>query len=150
MAASRRRRSGGTGADEALVDSLVQVTFSVVAVLSRVATRHELSLTQMRLLGILRDHTPKMSSLARHLGLERSTLSGLVDRAEARGLLLRCPGGGDGRSVEVLITREGAALAELGYGEVVRALAPLVRDLRGGERQLLLGIAERMLRGREP
>ena len=70
-----------------LRDSLVQVSFTVIAVLSRVAAEHDLSLTQLRVLGILRDREPTMAELATYLGLERSTVSGLIDRAVQRGLV---------------------------------------------------------------
>ena len=55
-----------------LRDGLVQVSFAVIAVLSRVAAEQDLSLTQLRVLGILRDRQPTMAELATYLGLERS------------------------------------------------------------------------------
>ena len=70
-----------------LRDGLVQVSFAVIAALSRVAAEHDLSLTRLRVLGILRDREPTMAELATYLGLERSTVSGLVDRAVQRGLV---------------------------------------------------------------
>src|ERR1700744_206949 len=84
-----------------LRDSLVQVSFAVVAVLSRVAAEHDLSLTQLRVLGILRDREPTMAELATYLGLERSTVSGLIDRAVGRGLVQKTSDRGAGRSVRV-------------------------------------------------
>ena len=80
------------GADpegEALVDALAHSAFVVMGALTRIGAEHELSLTQLRVLGILRDRTPRMAELADYLGLEKSTMSGLVDRAERRGLLER-------------------------------------------------------------
>ena len=71
------------------MDSLVQTSFTVVALLSRVAAEHDLSLTQLRVLAILRDRTPTMTELATHLGLERSSVSGLVDRGVRRGIVRR-------------------------------------------------------------
>jgi len=38
-------------------------------VLNRIGTEHDLSLTQLRVLGILRDRRVKMSELAGYLGL---------------------------------------------------------------------------------
>ena len=73
-----------------------------MAVLSKVGADHDLSLTQLRVLAILRDRRLGMTALADYLGLEKSTMSGLVDRAEKRGLLERAPNGEDGRAVDVL------------------------------------------------
>ena len=87
--------------DDHLRDGLVQVSFAVTAVLSRVAAEHDLSLTQLRVLGILRDRKPTMAELANYLGLERSTVSGLVDRAVQRGLVEKNTDPSDGRSVRV-------------------------------------------------
>src|ERR1700683_291049 len=80
-----------------MIDSLVQVSFTVIALLSRVAAEHDLSLTQMRVLAILRDHEPTMAELAAYLGLERSSVSGLIDRAVKRGLVRRGARRGGGR-----------------------------------------------------
>src|ERR1700758_4961531 len=89
-----------------LRDNLVQVSFAVTAVLSRVAAEQDLSLTQLRVLGILRDREPTMAELASYLGLERSTVSGLIDRAVQRGLVRRTTDPADGRSVRVSLTTE--------------------------------------------
>ena len=93
--------------DQALIDALLQTSFTTMAVLSKLAAENDLSLTQLRMLGILRDRRLKMSDLADFLGLDRSTISGLVDRTEKRGLLERRPHPLDGRSVEVALSAEG-------------------------------------------
>ena len=74
---------------DGLVDALARAGFATMAVLTRLSAEHDLSLTQLRVLAILRDRRVRMSTLADHLGLERSTLFGLVDRAERRNLLQR-------------------------------------------------------------
>ena len=77
-----------------LIDALVQASFATMAVLNKIGAEHDLSLTQLRVLAILRDRRLKMSELADYLGLDKSTMTGLVDRAEKRGLLgtVRQPG----------------------------------------------------------
>jgi DNA-binding MarR family transcriptional regulator len=114
-------------------DALVEMSFVVQGLLSELADRHRLSLTQMRLVGILRDREPGMRELARILNLEKSSVSGLVDRAEQRGLVQRKPGIRDGRAVHVTITPAGRAIAE----QVQAALAQPFSDLLGplGPRQ---------------
>jgi DNA-binding MarR family transcriptional regulator len=130
-----------------LVDALAQTSFVVMGVLSRVGAEHDLSLTQMRVLGILRDRRPRMAELAQFLGLEKSTMSGLVDRAERRGLLARGRSADDRRAVEVFMTDSGLELAERVRAEVARALAPATSHLGTKERQALTGLLERMLAG---
>src|SRR5271155_5217770 len=97
--------------EDDLRDSLVQLAFTVIAVLSRVAAEQDLSLTQLRVLGILRDREPTMAELANYLGLERSTVSGLIDRAVQRGLVCKTTHPDDARSVRVSLTAEAQSLA---------------------------------------
>lgn len=54
--------------DLSMVDSLVQLSFLVQNILARIGTEHDLSIIQIRLLGILRDREPGMLQLAKHLG----------------------------------------------------------------------------------
>jgi DNA-binding MarR family transcriptional regulator len=130
---------------EALVDALAQSAFVVMGVLTRVGAAHDLSLTQLRVLGILRDRRPRMAELADFLGLDKSTMSGLVDRAERRVLLQRGRNADDGRAVDVFMTDAGLELAERVHAEVRRALAPTTSRLGAEDRQTLTRILERML-----
>lgn len=130
---------------DGLIDALAQTAFTVMAVLNKVGAEHDLSLTQLRVLGILRDRGRlRMAALAEYLGLEKSTMTGLVDRAEKRGLLARVPSQTDGRAVEVYITPQGLALTEPVYSRFVELLAPMVQELRAAERRQLQTILERM------
>ena len=133
-----------------LIDALVRTSFVITAVLSKVAAEHDMSLTQMRVLGILRDHTGSMSELATYLGLDKSTISGLVDRAEGRGLLRRTPNPSDGRGVDVALTTDGVELAEFGAAKVTRALAPLTDTFSAPEARRLTSLLERMLASGTP
>jgi DNA-binding MarR family transcriptional regulator len=99
----------------------------------------------MRVLGILRDRRLRMAELAKFLGLEKSTMSGLVERAERRGLLARAKSAGDGRAVDVFMTPGGRELAERVHAQVRLALAPTTDRLDAGDRRALTGLLERML-----
>src|SRR4051812_2762684 len=92
---------------DTLIDGLVRSAFQIMGVLTRIGAEHDLSLTQLRVLGIVRDRHPRMSDLAAFLGLDKSTLSGLIARAERRGLLTRGTSPEDKRAVVVLITDAG-------------------------------------------
>jgi len=130
---------------DGLVDALARSGFATMGVLTRLSAEHDLSLTQLRVLAILRDRRVRMSTLADHLGLERSTLSGLVDRAERRNLLQRAPNRTDGRAVDVLLTAEGARLARRIGAEVQRSLAPMTGSLTPAEQRRLRILLERLL-----
>lgn len=111
------------------VDATVQLSFAVQAVLTRIAAEYELSVTQLRLLGILRDRSPSMAALATHLGLDRSSVTGLIDRAERRALVARGRSATDARVVTVSMTAEGRDLGlriqravEGGITEVLEAV----------------------------
>ena len=134
------------GADQQeLIDALVRASFAVMAVLSRVGAEHDLSLTQLRVLAILRDRRIKMSELADYLGLDKSTISGLVDRAEKRGLFQRAPNPDDGRAVDVFLTASGAQLAERGADQIAHALSPMIGQLTTTETRRLTALLERIL-----
>jgi MarR family transcriptional regulator, lower aerobic nicotinate degradation pathway regulator len=64
-------------------------------------------MVQTRLLGILRDRQPTMQELSRLLDSDKSSVSGLVDRAEKRGLVQRTPSIDDHRVIRVSLTSSG-------------------------------------------
>ena len=131
-----------------LVDALVMTSFATMAVLNRIAAEHDLSLTQLRVLAILRDRRVKMSELTNFLGLDKSTVSGLVDRAEKRGLLQRAPNPRDGRGVDVFLAPSGARLAERGVAQAAQSLSPMTSALTPAEGRRLVTLLERMLEHR--
>ena len=116
-----------------------------MAVLSKAGADNDLSLTQLRVLAILRDRRLRMTALADYLGLEKSTMTGLVDRAERRGLLERAPSASDGRAVDVFLSPEGAELAERLYTHIGRSLSPMTSQLAPAEQRRLQTLLERML-----
>jgi DNA-binding MarR family transcriptional regulator len=128
-----------------LVDALVQAAFATMAVLNKVGADNDLSLTQLRVLGILRDRRLRMAALADYLGLEKSTMTGLVDRAEKRGLLQRAPSASDGRAVEVFLSPGGADLAERLYAQAERSLAPMTGGLGPAGQRRLQSLLEQVI-----
>lgn len=131
---------GPPGEDEALLDALVQASFTVIGIVSAVAARHDLSLTLLRVGAILRDRTLTMSELATYLGLDRSTISGLVDRAAARGLVRRVSNEDDRRSSRVTLTDAGQALAATCAAEISARIAPVTARLTAAERARLTAL----------
>jgi DNA-binding MarR family transcriptional regulator len=138
--------AAGAGRQE-LVDMLVLTSFATMAVLSRAAAEHDLSLTQLRVLAILRDRRGTIGDLAGYLGLDKSTVSGLIDRAEKKGLLQRAPNPADGRAVDVFLTAKGARLAEAEAAQIARSLSPMTGKLTAAEARRLTTLLESLLHG---
>jgi DNA-binding MarR family transcriptional regulator len=136
---------GDRGASFHLMDSLVQASFTVIARLSQAAAAHDLSLTQLRVLAILRDREPKMAELATHLGLDRSSVSGLIDRAVKRGHVRRDASSDDGRAVRVSLTSDGQRLANQLTDEIAGLIAPLTGSLSAADQKRLTGLLNRLL-----
>jgi DNA-binding MarR family transcriptional regulator len=128
-----------------LMDSLVRVSFTVIALLSQAAATHDLSLTQLRVLAILRDREPKMAELATHLGLDRSSVSGLIDRAASRGLVRRDTSSDDGRAIRVSLTSDGQRLARVLAGEIGDLITPLTGGLSPADTRRLSVLLNRLL-----
>jgi DNA-binding MarR family transcriptional regulator len=143
MAAAQEEQDGSPE-PTLLTDALVQTAFATMAILSRVGAEHDLSLTQLRALAILRDRRLRMAELASYLGLEKSTMSGLVERAERRGLLERGPNTDDGRAVDVFLSPEGRQLAHRLGVRVDELLAPRLEGLNNAEQDRLRRLLSRV------
>ncbi len=128
-----------------LRDALVRTSFALMAALTEVAAEHDLSLTQLRVLGILRDREPTMADLATFTGLERSTMSGLIDRAVQRGLVAKSADPSDGRSVRVRLTAQARPLERQIAAAVSERVTPLLEKLSGGEQKRLTALLTKAL-----
>ena len=122
------------------MDALAQLSWQVQSSIGDAAAARGVSLSQLRLLGILRDREPEMLALARHLRLDKSSVSGLVARAEARGLVERIPLASDGRRVAVRLTASGRALAAELESDVQRQLAPLIDAMSEAEQSAFVAL----------
>lgn len=135
-----------TTEDDRLVDALGHAAFRTMGALTDLAADAGLSLTQLRVLAILRDRRLRIGDLADHLGLEKSTMTGLVARASAKGLLAREPNAEDARAVDVVLTDAGHEVARSLETAMRAALLPLTSRLPDGDRRELRLLLERMLR----
>ena len=127
------------------VDGLAQLSFVIHGMLERRAAEHDLSIIQTRLLGILRDRRPTMNELARFLGLDKSSVTGLVDRAERRGLVARVPSTTDRRAVLVSLTDDGRSLVSQAAAHFEADVLALLSHLPSRERDTLSRIISRLL-----
>jgi DNA-binding MarR family transcriptional regulator len=144
-AAGQRAGQPAASEPDGLVDALAQAAFLTMAVLTKAAAEDDLSLTQLRVLAILRDRRLRMTDLAGYLGLEKSTMSGLVDRAERRGLLERAPSASDGRAVDVFLGPAGPELAGRLQARIERSLHPMTSRLTPPEQRQLTALLQQLL-----
>lgn len=128
-----------------VADSLVQLSYYIQAILGRVGDGYDLSLIQIRLLGILRDREPSMQQLARHLNLDKSSVTGLVDRAERRGLVERTPSPNDRRGFYVRLTSAGQQLVGDAGAEIERQIHAAVEPITEDERSQLTALISKIL-----
>lgn len=127
------------------VDGLAQLSFLVHRMLERRAAAHDLSIIQTRLLGVLRDRRPTMNELAKLLALDKSSVSGLVERAERRGLVARSSSPADGRAVLVTLTDEGRSLVGQASSEFQADVVALLKRLPKSDRRALTKLVSRLL-----
>lgn len=135
--------------DDGLADALVTTAFVTMAVINKIGAENDLSLSLIRVLGILWDRRPRMTELADYLGLEKQTMSGLIARAEKRGLVARAANEEDGRATDVFLTSDGAKLVKRLHVQGKQALAPIIEQLSASDQQLLLKLLQRMLETRK-
>jgi DNA-binding MarR family transcriptional regulator len=126
---------------EEFVNALAELSFVIQGVLTRTGAGYDLSVTQLRLLGMLRNNQPSMQQLAQRLGLDKSSVTGLVDRAERRGMVRRETDPNDGRGVRVVITPQGREIARQCAAEIREALSAVTEPLSETQRVQLVKTA---------
>ena len=131
--------------DLGLVDALAQLSFLVHNALAGIAARRDLSMVQVRLLGVLRDREPTMNELGRLLGLDKSSITGLVDRAQRRDLVTRTVSAADRRAFRVSITVAGRRLADEVAAEFTARIDAAAAPLSEADRRVLSRLASRIV-----
>jgi DNA-binding MarR family transcriptional regulator len=135
VAAAGRGCAPGTGADADVADGLVQLTTLVQAIYARVSERHDLTPVQAKLLCVLLGGPRGMAELAHCFGVEKAALTGLMDRAERRGLARRSPVPGDRRALQVTLTDAGHQAAAAFHAEIGAELGRLISPLAPHDRE---------------
>jgi DNA-binding MarR family transcriptional regulator len=113
---------------------LVRLTFLVQSLYAEVGRGCDLTVAQAQLLCSLTDRSVGMAELSGLLGLERSSLTGLVDRAEQRGLVVREADPHDRRAVKVTLTPAGANAVHQFHDQLTSRLELLLEGLPTTER----------------
>ncbi|MFI1814682.1 MarR family winged helix-turn-helix transcriptional regulator [Streptomyces sp. NPDC020422] len=128
-----------------VVAALVRSSFLVNAVYAESSREFGLTPQQGQLLCVLMPQPYGMGELGAVLGLAKSSLTGLVDRTAQRGLVRREPDPEDGRAVRIVLTEEGARIAEEFYAETCRRIDLLPASLDPAERGHLAELLGRVV-----
>jgi DNA-binding MarR family transcriptional regulator len=121
--------------------ALIRLSFLVQSIYAQLCAKHDLSPAQAQLLCVIKDQPRGMSELTGMLRLERSGLSGLVDRIERRGLVRRDTPAHDRRAVTLSPTPQGKKIVEAFYAEVSDRLLEAVAHLPAADRRQFERIA---------
>jgi DNA-binding MarR family transcriptional regulator len=132
----------------AVADGIIRLSQRTQAVFAQVADRHSLTPAQARLLCVLAAGPRGMTELAGILGIEKAALTGLADRAEQRGLLVRTPVAGDRRALSLALTPAGRRTAAAFHDDVSAELAALTCVLDPREREQFCQALARITGGR--
>jgi MarR family transcriptional regulator, lower aerobic nicotinate degradation pathway regulator len=100
---------------------------------------------QMRLLGVLRDRTPAMNELARFPDRDKSSFTGLIDRAQRRGLIVCVPSMSDRWAVLVGVSDHGRSLVSGGAARFDADISLLLEHLPPPDRDALSRLISQLL-----
>ncbi|NLU76223.1 MarR family transcriptional regulator [Streptomyces sp. HNM0575] len=126
-------------------DALVRLTHLVQRVFADVSRAHDLTSQQAQLLCVLTRGPAGMTELTRLLHLEKSSLTGLVDRVERRGLVARRRSSHDRRACQVALTGKGTRLAHDTHDGITAQLESLAGELPRTDRELVTSAVVRLL-----
>ncbi|CAM5726616.1 DNA-binding MarR family transcriptional regulator OS=Streptomyces violarus OX=67380 GN=FHS41_000604 PE=4 SV=1 [Streptomyces violarus] len=128
-------------AHDALMERLARAAAGYYRDLTAAAAMHGLTMTQAKMLILLRQQPLPMRALAGRLACDASNITGLVDRLEARGLVARHADAADRRIKNVVATEEGREAVRLIRADMRATSAAFARLDEEGRRSLyeLLG-----------
>ncbi|WCB96855.1 hypothetical protein DSM104299_05623 [Baekduia alba] len=117
------------GGDLRLADALVQFAHLIDHLFADASRANGLTPQQAQLLCELMPRPMGMTELTGLLNVERSTMTGLVDRVERRELVKRAPDPKDRRAIQIALTPKGRRLAMKSYGAVTTKVDALTSGL---------------------
>lgn len=120
--------------------ALVRLSHLVQRVFADVSREHGLTPQHTQLLCRLVDGPVGMAELGRMLDLGKSSLSGLVDRAEKRGLVTRVRETTDRRAYTVALTPHGLQVGNAAHEAVIARLGERLEDVDPSQRERLTAL----------
>lgn len=123
-----------------LSEALVRLAHLVQHVFADVSREYNLTPQQAQLLCRLVPGPVGMSELSRSLHLEKSSLTGLIDRVERRGLVTRTRNDRDRRACQIALTGSGTELAVATHQDVTARIDELAGELSRADQQRLTSL----------
>ncbi|WP_037303755.1 MarR family winged helix-turn-helix transcriptional regulator [Amycolatopsis orientalis] len=136
-----------TAEDLGFATALVRLSHLVQKAFIDVGRSHDLTPQQAQLLCVLAQSETGvgMTELGRLLNLEKSSVTGLVDRVQRRALVERVADSCDRRALRITLTEEGLRLAHAAHEGVVEKLEEMAAGLPSEQREAIAAAAGRML-----
>jgi DNA-binding MarR family transcriptional regulator len=123
----------------------VQLHHLVQHVFADESRTHDLTPQQAQLLCRLMAGPIGMTELRQFLHLEKSSLTGLVDRVERRGLVQRLRPTHDRRACDIALTSQGRRLANATHQAITDRLETLAGDVHRADRTILTATIVQLL-----
>jgi DNA-binding MarR family transcriptional regulator len=124
-------------AETGLATGLIRLARVVQEVFARKSAEHGLTATQARLLCVLSEGPRGMGELASILGVEKTAMTGLVDRIELHSLVERTAVPGDRRACRVRLTARGQKVASAVHEAICHDVEALATGLPTARRRQL-------------
>ncbi|MBB5856997.1 MarR family winged helix-turn-helix transcriptional regulator [Amycolatopsis umgeniensis] len=136
-----------TAEDLGFATALVRLSHLVQRAFIDVGRSHDLTPQQAQLLCVLAQGETGvgMTELGKLLNLEKSSVTGLVDRVQRRALVERVADSCDRRALKITLTEEGLRLANAAHEGVVEKLEEMAAGLPAEQREAVAMAAWRML-----
>ncbi|WP_133150703.1 MarR family winged helix-turn-helix transcriptional regulator [Frankia canadensis] len=109
--------------------ALVRLSYLVNSIYAGVCSGYGVSVPQAQLMCVLKDQSRGMGEISTMLRLDKSSITGLVERIERRGYLVRAMSPIDRRAITVSLTAAGKELTDAFYADVSQRLADLAGQL---------------------
>lgn len=153
MAKRENEENDEIDGDDAPAPGVITALLTLVARRQRAAlaaslTEHGLFPGQEQVLILLNDMVPRSTGeIAAALQVRAPTISKMIARLEAQGLLKRAGSESDGRLVEVTLTDKGLDLLEASAGALLNVEQRMLSDLSDKRQRRLEKMLIRMARG---
>lgn len=139
------RPSAGELGGLSFADSLVRLSHLVQYVFADVSREYGLTTQQTQLICRLLDAPLGMTELGAALHLEKSSITGMIDRIEKRGLVSRVPHPNDRRAFRVTLTDEGTRIAYAAHDALTASVEELAGGLTPTKRKTVVSVIEALL-----
>jgi len=124
--------------EERILRALRKISRAIDLYSRKLASRHQLTGPQLVCLGhVAREGPTTPSELAREVALSQATVTGILDRLEAKGLITRARNPEDKRRVILQTTEAGRRLAAAAPSPLQETFAWKLRALSGDEQEAI-------------